>query len=117
MIMRLGMFVRATFRGQTIVLHTDVPASAIMHIHDRDYVYTPAPENKFRRVEVVGGDDLPNNMQEVRSGLKPGQQVVTNALGLGAHDRPDSRRPETTTGGIAHDSLTGRFRLLITGFW
>ena len=80
--MRLGMFVTATFRGQTMEMHTSVPASAILHIHDRDYVYVPAPENKFRRMEVVGGDYLPNNMQDVMSGLKPGDQVVANALVL-----------------------------------
>jgi hypothetical protein len=33
-------------------------------------------------VEVHGGDMLPNQMQEVLSGLQPGQQVVTNALVL-----------------------------------
>jgi cobalt-zinc-cadmium efflux system membrane fusion protein len=81
-LMRLGMFVRATFRGQTREMHTEVPASAIMHMHDRDFVFVPAPDNKFRRVEVVGGDVLPDNMQEVQSGLHPGQQVVTNALVL-----------------------------------
>ena len=81
-IMRLGMFVRATFRGQTMEMHTEVPASAIMHMHDRDYVFEPAPDHKFQRVEVVSGDLLPNNVQEVRSGLKVGQQVVTNALVL-----------------------------------
>ena len=81
-IMRLGMFVTATFRGQTMEMHTSVPASAILHIHDRDYVYEPAPENKFKRVEVVGGDQLPGNMQEIKSGLKAGQQLVTNALVL-----------------------------------
>jgi cobalt-zinc-cadmium efflux system membrane fusion protein len=81
-IMRLGMFVRATFRGQTMEMHTEVPASAIMHMHDRDFVFEPAPDNKFRRVEVVSGDVLPNNVQEVKSGLKAGQQVVTNALVL-----------------------------------
>jgi cobalt-zinc-cadmium efflux system membrane fusion protein len=80
--MRLGMFVKATFRGQAMEMHTEVPASAIMHMHDRDYVFLPAPDNKFRRVEVVGGDVLPNNVQEVKSGLKAGQQVVTNALVL-----------------------------------
>ena len=80
--MRLGMFVRATFRGQTSEMHTIVPASAILHVHDRDFVYVPAPGNKFRRVEVIGGDLLPENvkLQEVKSGLQPGQQVVTNAL-------------------------------------
>jgi cobalt-zinc-cadmium efflux system membrane fusion protein len=81
-LMRFGMFVKATFRGQSMEMHTEVPASAIVHIHDRDYVYVPAPDNKFRRVEVVGGDSLPNNMQEVKSGIKPGQQMVSNAVVL-----------------------------------
>jgi len=83
-IMRIGMFVKATFRGQTSEMHTIVPASAILHMHDRDFAFVPAPDKKFRRVEVVGGDLLPNNtnLQEIKSGLKPGQQVVTNALVL-----------------------------------
>ena len=83
-IMRLGMFVRATFHGQTTETHTIVPASAILHMHDRDFVYVPAPGNKFRRLEVVGGDVLPNDtsLQEIKSGLQPGQQVVTNSLVL-----------------------------------
>ena len=83
-IMRLGMFVRATFHGQTKEMHTIVPASAILHMHDRDFVYVPAPEKKFRRLEVVGGDLLSGNvnLQEIKSGLGPGQQVVTNALVL-----------------------------------
>jgi membrane fusion protein, heavy metal efflux system len=82
--MRVGMFVKATFRGQTTEMHTIVPASAVMHMHDRDFVFVPAPDSKFRRVEVVSGDLLSTNMslQEVKSGLKPGQQVVTNALVL-----------------------------------
>jgi cobalt-zinc-cadmium efflux system membrane fusion protein len=82
--MRLGMFVRATFHGQTREMHTIVPASAILHMHDRDFVYVPAPGNKFRRLEVVGGDLLSDNvnLQEIKSGLEPGQQVVTNALVL-----------------------------------
>src|SRR5208283_6044786 len=83
-ILRLGMFVKATFRGQTTEMHAIVPASAILHMHDRDFVFIAAPEKKFRRLEVVSGDLLPDNMnlQEVKSGLQPGQQVVTNALVL-----------------------------------
>jgi cobalt-zinc-cadmium efflux system membrane fusion protein len=82
--MRLGMFVRATFRGQKSEMHTIVPASAVLRMHDRDFVFVPAPDKKFRRVEVVGGDVLTENtsLQEIKSGLKPGQQVVTNALVL-----------------------------------
>ena len=82
--MRLGMFVKATFHGQTKEVHTVVPASAVLHMHDRDFVFVPAPDKKFRRVEVVSGDLLPDNtsLQEIKSGLNPGQQIVTNALVL-----------------------------------
>src|SRR6202795_327106 len=82
--MRLGMFARATFRGQKTEMHTVVPASALLRMHDRDFVFVPAPDKKFRRVEVVSGDVLNENtnLQEIKSGLKPGQQVVTNALVL-----------------------------------
>lgn len=81
-LMRIGMFATATFHGQRKETHTVVPADAVLHLHDRDWVYVPAPDRKFRRVEVVGGDLLPNKMQEVKSGLQPGQQVVSNALVL-----------------------------------
>jgi len=81
-IMRVAMFVTATFHGQTSEMHTIVPASAVLHMHDLDYVFVPAPGNKFRRVEVAGGDLLTDNtnLQEIKSGIGPGQQVVTNAL-------------------------------------
>ncbi len=83
-ILRLGMFAKATFRGQTKEMHTVVPASAVLHMHDRDFVFVPAPDKKFRRVGIVSGDVLPDNtsLQEIKSGLKPGQQVVSNALVL-----------------------------------
>jgi cobalt-zinc-cadmium efflux system membrane fusion protein len=81
-IMRLGMFVTATFRGLTKEMHTVVPASAILHLHDRDWVYVPEPDKKFRRVEVVGGDPLPGNLQQIKSGLAPAQQVIANAAVL-----------------------------------
>jgi cobalt-zinc-cadmium efflux system membrane fusion protein len=77
---RLGMFATATFTGLKKETYTEVPASAVLHIHDRDWVYVPAPKQKFRRLEVVSGDAMPNKMQEIKSGLAPGQQVVANAL-------------------------------------
>ena len=79
-LMRLGMFVTATFLSQKDQVNTAVPASAILHLHDRDYVYVPAPGKKFKRIEVAIGDTLPNDMQEILSGIHPGQQVVSNAL-------------------------------------
>lgn len=79
-LMRPGMFVSATFHGRQKQKRAAVPATAVLHLHDRDWVYVPVKGNQFRRAEVVGGDMLPGGMQEVISGLAPGQQVVGNAL-------------------------------------
>jgi cobalt-zinc-cadmium efflux system membrane fusion protein len=79
-LMRLGMFVTATFHGERRETHAAIPATAILHLHDRDWVYVPVNRNQFRRVEVVGGEMLPGNMQGVVSGLAPGGQLIANAL-------------------------------------
>ena len=79
-LMRAGMFVTATFHGKQKETHAAVPATAILHLHDRDWVYVPLNDKQFRRVEVTGGDMLPESMQEVLSGILPGQKVVANAL-------------------------------------
>src|SRR5712692_8580320 len=81
-LMRVGMFVTATFHGQKKETRAAVPASAILHLHDRDWIYVPEGGKKFRRVEIVAGLTLPDKRQEIISGIKPGQQVVSNALVL-----------------------------------
>jgi cobalt-zinc-cadmium efflux system membrane fusion protein len=81
-LMRIGMFVTATFHGMTEERHAVVPASAILHLHDRNWVFVPTGSNQFRRTEVAAGEMLPNNMQEIISGIQPGQQVVNDALAL-----------------------------------
>ena len=80
--MRLGMFATATFHGKRAETRTVVPASAVLHLHDRDWVYEPAGDGQFRRVSVQGGAMIPGKQQEITSGLNPGQQVVSNALEL-----------------------------------
>jgi cobalt-zinc-cadmium efflux system membrane fusion protein len=79
--MRPGMYGTATLFGKEKRTYTAVQASAIVHLHDRDWVFIPVQE-KFKRIQVVSGEQLPNNMQEILSGLQPGQQVVTNAINL-----------------------------------
>jgi cobalt-zinc-cadmium efflux system membrane fusion protein len=79
-LMRVGMFVTAAFHGQKKETHALIPATAILHLHDRNWVYVPTGDKKFRRLEVVDGQILPGNMQEIISGIKPGVQVVQNAL-------------------------------------
>jgi len=79
-ILRLGMFVTAAFHGLQLEKRAVVPATAILHLHDRAWVYTPLGNGRFRRQAVVAGETLPDNTQEVASGLKPGDQVISNAL-------------------------------------
>jgi len=81
-LMRVGMFVTATFYGKQPETRAAVPATAILHLHDREWVYTPVGTGHFKRLEVVTGNMLPGNLQEVVSGVKPGDQVVSNALVL-----------------------------------
>ncbi|HUA58366.1 MAG TPA: efflux RND transporter periplasmic adaptor subunit [Verrucomicrobiae bacterium] len=79
-LMRLGMFVTATFHGQTAEKRATVPASAVLHLHDREWVYVPLGDGSFKQVEVVSGAMLPDNLQEIVSGIKPGDRVVSSAL-------------------------------------
>ena len=79
-IMRVGMFATATFYGRKPQVHAAVPASAVLRLHDRQWVYVPLGGAQFRRIEVATGSMLPNNQQEIISGVKPGDQVVQNAL-------------------------------------
>jgi cobalt-zinc-cadmium efflux system membrane fusion protein len=83
-LMRLGMFVTATFHGLQTETRATVPASAVLHLHDRDWVYVPADGGQFRRLEVTAGKMLPGNLQEIVAGVRPGQKVVSNALVLQA---------------------------------
>ena len=79
-LIKVGMFVSATLRGVKKETHAAVKATAILYMHDRDWVYVPEGDKRFRRTEVVVGNALPDGRQEILSGLKPGQQVVLNAL-------------------------------------
>lgn len=81
-LMRVGMFVTATFHGKRQEKHASVPAAAVLHLHDRDWVYTPGDGGQFQRVEVKAGQMLPGNAQEIIAGVNPGQKVVGNALVL-----------------------------------
>ena len=78
--LKLGMFVTATFTSLEKETHVTVPADAVLHLHDRDWVFVPAGGNQFKRTEVHAGKMLSENRQEILSGIEPGQQVVANAL-------------------------------------
>jgi len=82
-IMKLGMFVTATFQSLKKQNFALVPAPAILHLHDRDWVFVPAGGKQFRRVEVKAGD-MVGDKQEILAGIQAGQNVVSNVLQLEA---------------------------------
>jgi membrane fusion protein, heavy metal efflux system len=86
-ILKLGMFVTAVFQSRQNKHFALVPAPSVLHLHDRDWVFVPAGDNKFRRVEVKAGQIVPSSTgdkQAILSGIQSGQQVVSNVLQLEA---------------------------------
>lgn len=82
-IMRAGMFVTGTFYGLHGRTYATVPSGAVLHLHDRDWVFVPISNGEFRRTEVTAGK-IANAQQDILSGISPGQKVVDDALALNA---------------------------------
>ena len=79
-LMRPGMFATVTFISQGTVDRPVVPATAVMRMHDRDWVFLPVSGKRFRRTEIQAGPVMTDGYQEVVEGLKAGDRVVANAL-------------------------------------
>jgi membrane fusion protein, heavy metal efflux system len=78
--LRPGMFAVASFRSRKLQSRTVVPATAIMRLHDKDWVFRREGDSRFRKVAVQADGLAPDGMQEIREGVKPGDEVVANAL-------------------------------------
>ncbi len=79
-VLRPGMFVTATFLARDPTDRLVVPGSAVVRLHDKDWVYVPIGGNQFRRVAVDLGAQEKDGLQQIIHGLKTGDQVVTSAL-------------------------------------
>ncbi len=79
-IMRSGMFVTATFRSQSQRLVAVVPATAVLRIHDKDWVFRSEGNGRFRRTAIQAGPESPDGSEEVLGGLSPGDTIVAQGL-------------------------------------
>ncbi|MGD0222554.1 MAG: efflux RND transporter periplasmic adaptor subunit [Terriglobia bacterium] len=79
-LMRSGMFATAAFRSRTKQLRSMIPTTAIMRLHDKDWVFVPLGGKHFRRQEVQAGPASSGGFQIILSGLTEGGKVVANAL-------------------------------------
>jgi len=78
--LRPGMFAVAKFRSRKLTERLVVPSTAIMRLQDKDWIFRKEADKKFRRVEVQADGLAPDGMQEIREGVKPGDEVIANAL-------------------------------------
>ncbi|HTY84346.1 MAG TPA: efflux RND transporter periplasmic adaptor subunit [Silvibacterium sp.] len=75
-----GMFAVATFRSRKLTDRIVVPSTAIMRLHDKDWVFRKEGDKQFRKIAVEADGLTSDGMQEIRSGVKPGDELVSNAL-------------------------------------
>ena len=78
--LRPGMFAVASFRSRRLRPSLVVPSTAVMRLHDKDWIFRREGSNRFRRVEVQATGVTSDGMQEIQDGVKPDDQVVLNAL-------------------------------------
>jgi cobalt-zinc-cadmium efflux system membrane fusion protein len=79
-IMRPNMFAVAHFLSQGSHARAVVPVSAVLRLQDRYWVFVKTGEDQFKRTEVQAGPVNADGTQQVLAGLKPGDQVVKDAL-------------------------------------
>jgi len=79
-ILRPNMFATIHFVSQGAETRTVIPSSAVLRLQDRDWVFVKLKDQRFRRTEVQAGPVNADKTQQILSGLRPGDQVVTTAL-------------------------------------
>jgi len=79
--MKPGMFAAVSFFSQRKMQHQVIPATAVIRLHDKSWVYRPEGQGRFRLTEVQVGP-LTEGQQEILGGLTTGDKVVKNALAL-----------------------------------
>jgi cobalt-zinc-cadmium efflux system membrane fusion protein len=79
-ILRPNMFATVHFVSQGTATRVVIPSDAVLRLRDRDWVFVKLSDQKFRRTEVQAGPVNADRTQQIMSGLKPGDQVVANAL-------------------------------------
>ncbi|MBF0456363.1 MAG: efflux RND transporter periplasmic adaptor subunit [Nitrospirae bacterium] len=81
-LIRAGMFVTATLRSAKLTERPVLTASAIVRLHDKDWVFMSLGGSRFQKTEVQTGPIVEDNLQQVLSGVKIGDKVVANGLQL-----------------------------------
>ena len=79
-LMRPGMFGVAALESSSPHARLVVPTSALVQMHDAEWVFVSAGPGEFRRVEVRSAGEVAPGLEEVTAGVTLKQRVVRNAL-------------------------------------
>ena len=79
-LLRPNMFATVNFTSQSTQSRMAVPVGAILRLQDRDWVYVKGNDKEFKRTEVQALPAGAGGVQEILSGVRPGDRVVANAL-------------------------------------
>jgi cobalt-zinc-cadmium efflux system membrane fusion protein len=78
--LRPGMFAVGTFRSRKSQTRLLIPSTALLRLQDKDWIFRKEGPQQFRRVEVSTRGDSADGMQQIQNGVKPGEEIVANAL-------------------------------------
>jgi cobalt-zinc-cadmium efflux system membrane fusion protein len=79
-LLRPGMFAVATFRSRKSQSLVFVPSTTVMRLQDKDWVFRKDGAQQFRRIEVHTGGAGADGTQQIKVGVKIGDQLIANAL-------------------------------------
>lgn len=77
---RPGMYGEADLESSILQNRWILPTTAIVQLHDANWVFVKEGATAFRRVQIRSGREVGPGLQEVLEGLSRGQDVVRNAL-------------------------------------
>ena len=103
-LLRIGMFATATFRNARPISAVTIPANAVLHLHDSEFVFLPTGgDGNYRRTEIHTGTD-PRQRQhcgghsQASSDQPADRRQCAGAAERGLTNDPQARRslPSTT---------------------
>ena len=74
------MFITAEVHSGKSLERPVLPTSAIVRLHDKNWVFMPLGGNQFRKIEVETGPAAGDNFQQILEGITIHDKVVVNAL-------------------------------------
>jgi cobalt-zinc-cadmium efflux system membrane fusion protein len=83
-IFRPGMFAVARFTSRGSIKRMALPATALLRLHDKDWVFRHEGDRRYRRVEIQAGVQLADGYHTILSGIQSGDKLVANALQFSA---------------------------------